>query len=148
VPVRTVHRDGDIKMHHAVVHYHRIKGPVAACVPMHQDVADGIVVEVAGAVHDPIRSAHRDLDLSLYPTKGRHLIDQKLPGLVGRIINVNEEVGYIVAIEIAGADEMLVGTDRAKHRRGPISLDRLELPHPTLVPDQEKIGAAVEKVEK
>src|SRR5215475_8482836 len=43
---------------------------------------------------------------------------------------------------------MLVVTDRAKYRRGPISLDRLELPHSLGVPDQEKIGGAAARTEK
>src|SRR5215475_511976 len=47
---------------------------------------------------------------------------------------------------------MLVGTDRAKHRRGRISLDRLQLPHRDVprngVPDQEKIGGAAASTEK
>src|SRR5262245_33553076 len=49
---------------------------------------------------------------------------------------------------------MLVGTDRAKHRRGPVSLDRLKLPHrpgpkPRVeVPDQEKIGGAAASAKK
>src|SRR5262245_51277014 len=47
---------------------------------------------------------------------------------------------------------MLVGTDRTKHRRGPISFNRLELPHGDAprkgVPDQEKIAGAAASTEK
>src|SRR5262245_10265461 len=128
LPVNTINPDGDIRLHRVVVHHHHFKSAVTACVPMHQDVAGAIVVEVGGGIHDPIRSAHGDLGLSLYPTRA-HLIDQKLPRRGGRIINVDEWVGYPVSIEISGADESLVATDRAKYRRSPVSLDRLELPH-------------------
>src|SRR5262245_48178963 len=69
VPGRTVYPEGGVCHHRVVVHYHHFKGPVAAYVPMDQDVVGAIVVEVAGAVHDPIRSAHGDLELSLYPTR-------------------------------------------------------------------------------
>src|SRR5262245_31609747 len=79
VPVDTVHIEGDVRLHRVVVHYHHFKGALAACaacVPMHQDVVGAIVVEVAHGVHDPIGSAHGDLDLSLDPTRV-HLIDEK-----------------------------------------------------------------------
>src|SRR5262249_25086656 len=92
LPVRTVHPDGGVRHHGVVVHYHHFEGPLAGYVAMHQDVAGAIVVEVGHGIHDPIRSAHGDLELSLYPARV-HLIDQKLPRRGGRIINVNEEVG-------------------------------------------------------
>src|SRR5262245_30679796 len=76
LPVRTVHPDGRVRDPGVVVHYHHFEGPLAAYVMMHQDVAGAVVVEVAGAVHDPIRPAHGDLELSLYPT-WVHLIDQE-----------------------------------------------------------------------
>src|SRR5262245_31153410 len=76
LPVRTVHPHGRFRDHRVIVHHHHFKSAVEACVPMHQDVAGAVVVEVGGGVHDPIRSAHGDLDLSLYPTRV-HLIDQK-----------------------------------------------------------------------
>src|SRR5262249_14700997 len=92
LPVRTVHSNGDVRLHRVAVHYHHFEGAVAACVPMHQDVVGAIVVEVGGGIHDPIRSAHGDLELSLYPARV-HLIDQKCSRLGGRIINVDEQVG-------------------------------------------------------
>src|SRR5262245_12571794 len=92
VPGHTVHIDGGVRLHHVVVHYHHFKGALTGCVPMHQDVAGALGVEGGGGVHGPIRSAHRDLGLSLYPTRV-HLIDQKASRSGGRIINVDEEVG-------------------------------------------------------
>src|SRR5262249_22068300 len=92
IPGRTVHPNGGVRLHHVVVHYHHFKSAVAAHVPMHQDIAGAIVVEVADAVHDPIRSAHGDIELSLYPTRV-HLIDEKGSRRGGRIINVDEQVG-------------------------------------------------------
>jgi hypothetical protein len=77
-----------IQHYHAHVYYDPAS---SADVPMHQDVVGAIVVEVAHGVHDPIRSAHGNLELSLDPTRV-HLIDQKLPGPGGRIINVDEEL--------------------------------------------------------
>src|SRR5262249_27405657 len=67
LPVRTVHPDSRVRLHHEVVHYHHFLGAVGAYVPMHQDVVGAISIEVAGGVHNPIRSAHGDLELSLYP---------------------------------------------------------------------------------
>src|SRR5262245_20847102 len=66
IPGRTVCPEGGVCHHRVVVHYHHFKGPVAAYVPMYQDVVGAVAVEVAGAVHDPIRSAHGDLELSQY----------------------------------------------------------------------------------
>src|SRR5215475_10766029 len=58
LPVNTINPDGDIRLHRVVVHHHHFKSAVTACVPMHQDVAGAIVVEVGGGVHNPVRSAH------------------------------------------------------------------------------------------
>src|SRR5262249_62119285 len=99
VPVGTVHIDSDVRLHRVVIHCRHFKGALAAYVPMLQDVGGAIVVEVGGGVHDPIPSTHGDLDLS---RRGRHWFDQKASRPGGRIINVDEEVGYPVAIEIAG----------------------------------------------
>src|SRR5262249_4482907 len=65
LPVRPVYPDGGGRLHRVVVHYQHLKLSRAGCevVPMLQDVAGAIVVEVADAVHDPIHSAHGDLDL-------------------------------------------------------------------------------------